>query len=57
MKLERIDTSGMPIEKRFEILEDRINVLTELVESVTNKADRLLRDAKEKNNASENQIQ
>lgn len=47
----------MPIEKRFEILEDRINVLTELVESVTNKADRLLRDAKEKNNASENQIQ
>ena len=57
MNLEKIDTSGMPIEKRFEILEDRINVLTELVKSVANKADRLLRDAKEKNNASENQIQ
>ena len=57
MKHERIDTAGMPSEKRFEMLEDRINVLTELVEKLSLEAENLLRDMKGGRYASENKIQ
>ena len=57
MRYEKADTSGLSMEQRFEILEDKLNSLIDAIEAIEDEADRLRRKVKEICDASENKVQ